>query len=142
MHVILFVVPLELLFAIYSYPILFFSACAVLLLVHVFLFFRTITLAIDKHFMAIEFTLLKIPYRKIRIDFDKVVVSSYIFDPIVFYKGTDKVLEMAYEDDVTADSIETGTLEIRYKEKVISTDNEKTSYTLFLEIKDTVSRQA
>ena len=86
--------------------------------------------------------LLKIPYRKIRTDFDKVVASSYIFEPVVFYKGTDKVLELAYEDNVTADGIETGTLEIRYKEKVFSTDNEKTSYTLFLEIKETVLRQA
>lgn len=107
-----------------------------------FLFFRTITLAIDKHFIAINFSLLKIPYRKIRTDFDKVSVSPDTFDPVVFYKGTDKILEFAYEDDVTADNIETGTLEIRYKEKVFSTDNEKTSYTLFLEIKETVLRQA
>lgn len=140
-HIILFIMALDILLSVYSHPILFCSACTILLFVHVFLTFRMINISIDKNFMTIGFTILKIPYRKISVSFDKVSVSSCILDPIVFYKGADKILEFAYEDDVTSAGVEKGTMEIRHSGKAISTDNEKTSYELFLKIKEVVLRQ-
>jgi hypothetical protein len=141
LHVILFAMSFELFLATYNDPILFFSLCAVALLVHSFLQFRRIKISVDKNFIAVDFTIFKIPYRKFHTGFDTVVVSSSIFDPVVFYKGADKILEFVYEDDVVAPTVETGTIEIRHKNKVMSTDNTKTSYTLFLKIKEVVLRQ-
>lgn len=141
LHIIIIAGSAQILFALYEYPVLFFPACSGLLLVHLFLQFRKIKISVDKHVIAIDFTIFKIPYRKIHTGFDKAVVSSFIFDPVAFYKGADKVLEFAYQDDVAATGIETGTVEIRYKNKLMSTENEKTSYAFFLKLRELVLRQ-
>lgn len=139
--ILLVIMSTELLLAVYRYPVVFFSSCSLLLLTLLFLHFRRLKILIDKKFIAIDFTILNIPYKKIRISFDRVTVSSSVFEPLAFYKDADIILEFAYYDDPGHPTVEIGIVEIRYKGKVISIDNEKTSYQLFLKIREAVLRQ-